>query len=345
MTNCGYMNVNEHRGNMSMSDTEEIKVIIYSPAYNHESYIRDTLDGFVMQQTSFRFQAIVHDDASTDKTADIIREYEAKYPDIIHGIYQTENKYSKGASIRTIVMDSAPYGKYVAMCEGDDYWTDPLKLQMQYDFMENHPDYSMCAHEVTKMNMRTRENSTYTFGMKEGDINLVDLCKNIYGFPHTSSCFIRKEFFIMPDWIPRGLTGDRPMTLYCAVNGKIYFTERVMSVYRRYSGEDSWNERKDRDRALISKMHQNYITVGEVLDKHTGYVHSDAFFYWIIENKYALAINQGKMRLIFYDSYKGTKRRYNWIMTFSTFAPLRLAFRCIPVPTQRVLVKLLWGSK
>lgn len=123
-----------------------IMVTVRCATYNHVDYIRQCLDGFVMQKTNFRFEAIVHDDASTDGTADIVREYASKYPDIIKPIYETENQYSKkDGSIRRI-FNQHTRGKYIAMCEGDDYWTDPLKLQKQVDFLESHPDYVMCSH-------------------------------------------------------------------------------------------------------------------------------------------------------------------------------------------------------
>ena len=117
-------------------------------AYNHEPYIRQCLEGFVMQKTDFPFVAIVHDDASTDKTADIIREYAEKYPDIIKPIFESENKYSKhDGSIRRIMNAAMPKSvKYIAVCEGDDYWTDPEKLQKQVGFLERNPEYVFCCH-------------------------------------------------------------------------------------------------------------------------------------------------------------------------------------------------------
>lgn len=114
--------------------------------YNHSPYIRQCLDGFVMQKTTFPVEVLIHDDASTDGTQDIIREYECKYPDLIKPIYQTENQYSKGVKVSLVYNYSRVRGKYVALCEGDDYWTDPYKLQKQVDFLENHPDYVMCSH-------------------------------------------------------------------------------------------------------------------------------------------------------------------------------------------------------
>ena len=130
-------------------------VAIKCTVYNHEPYLRDCLEGFVMQQTNFPFVAIVHDDASTDGSAAIIREYEEKYPDIIKPIYETENQYSKHDGSVGRIMDAAidaTGAKYVAMCEGDDYWTNPLKLQKQVDFMEVNPEYGLCYTDYNLYN-------------------------------------------------------------------------------------------------------------------------------------------------------------------------------------------------
>ena len=134
---------------------QEILVAIKCLVYNHEPYLRDCLEGFVMQQTNFPFVAIVHDDSSTDSSAAIIREYEAKYPNIIKPIYETENQYSKRDGSLGRIMNAAvdaTGAKYVAMCEGDDYWTDPLKLQKQVDFLESHIDYGL-VHTYRKIDM------------------------------------------------------------------------------------------------------------------------------------------------------------------------------------------------
>lgn len=122
------------------------KLSICCLAYNHEFFIRKCLDGFMMQKTDFPFEVLIHDDASTDNTPQIIREYQSKYPDIIKPIFQKENQYSKGIWITGIHQLPRAKGKYIAFCEGDDYWTDPYKLQKQVDFLETHPDYSLCCH-------------------------------------------------------------------------------------------------------------------------------------------------------------------------------------------------------
>ncbi len=111
---------------------EELIVSISCKTYNHEDYIADAIDGFLQQKTNFKYEILIHDDASTDRTADIIRAYEKKYPDLIKPIYQTVNQYSiEGVSVTQLNLSRAK-GKYIAECEGDDYWIDPYKLQKQY---------------------------------------------------------------------------------------------------------------------------------------------------------------------------------------------------------------------
>lgn len=114
-----------------MDNTEQPMVSIKCLVYNHAPYLRQCLDGFVMQKTNFRFEAIVHDDCSTDGSQEIIKEYAAKYPDIIKPIYETENQYSKHDGSLSRIIYKHIRGKYIAHCEGDDYWTDPNKLQLQ----------------------------------------------------------------------------------------------------------------------------------------------------------------------------------------------------------------------
>lgn len=116
-------------------------------SYNQEPFIRTCLEGFLSQRTSFAFEILIHDDCSTDGTTDIIKEYELKYPNLIFPLYEEENQYSRGkASVIDFYNYKRARGKYIAYCEGDDYWTDPLKLQKQVDFMESHPDYVICFH-------------------------------------------------------------------------------------------------------------------------------------------------------------------------------------------------------
>lgn len=131
---------------------EDISVMALCLTYNHEDYLEDTLKGFVMQQTDFRFVAVVIDDASTDKTADVLRRYERQYPDVIKAIYLTENHYSQKKPKLPYYKQWQDEAKYLAICEGDDYWTDPFKLQKQVSFLENNPEYGLCFTDYSTSN-------------------------------------------------------------------------------------------------------------------------------------------------------------------------------------------------
>ena len=126
---------------------EKIKVSIICMAYNHEKFISKALDGFLMQKTNFEYEILISDDASTDNTTQIIKEYEKKYPEIIKVIYQKENQYSKGIAPSMFLYEIAQ-GKYLSFCEGDDYWTDENKLQKQVDFLEENKEYYAVYHNV-----------------------------------------------------------------------------------------------------------------------------------------------------------------------------------------------------
>ncbi len=210
---------------------EQIMVSVHCLAYNHEKYIRKAIDGFLMQKTNFKFEVLVHDDASTDKTVDIVREYEVKYPDLIKPIYQTENQYSQGNRPGAINLARAK-GKYIAICEGDDFWTDENKLQSQVDFMETHPEYALCAHPSLRVDGNGEE-CAEPFRMLDSDTDVsVEECIKKWMFP-TASLLYRKE--LKPDTIPfaKGAPcGDFPLIIYMGLNGKIRYIDKIMSAYR-----------------------------------------------------------------------------------------------------------------
>lgn len=131
---------------MCVNNSNPVLVSISCITYNHAPFIRECLDGFIMQKTNFSFEVLIHDDASTDGTTEIIKEYEEKYPDIIKPLYEEENQWIKGRRGSAVFNFPRAKGKYIALCEGDDYWTDPLKLQKQVDFLEANPEYVMCSH-------------------------------------------------------------------------------------------------------------------------------------------------------------------------------------------------------
>ena len=129
-----------------LDNSQEIMVCVHCATYNQEKYIAQTIEGFLMQKTDFPFVVVVTDDASTDNNPKIIQEYANKYPDIIKPVFLQENHYQKKLSKRKYYAPWDNRAKYLAYCEGDDYWTDPLKLQKQVDFLNAHPDYTICCH-------------------------------------------------------------------------------------------------------------------------------------------------------------------------------------------------------
>ena len=201
--------------------------------YNHEPYIRECLDGFMMQNTNFAFEVLIHDDASTDKSAEIIREYEAKYPDIIKPIYQTENQYSKGVGVTRVFQFPRATGKYIAMCEGDDYWTDPYKLQKQVDFLEANKDFAFCFHKV-KVN---RDNKIEDDFMQEVNeiTTICDLAKGLY--VRTLSVIFRSSILkSFSENQKNNISGDYSLFLLLSEHGKIKYFNETMGVYRIHDG-------------------------------------------------------------------------------------------------------------
>lgn len=248
---------------------QDIAVSVYCLAYNHENYIRDALEGFVSQKTTFRYEVLVHDDASTDGTADIIREYAERYPDIIRPIYQTENQYSKGIYVTREVIWPRMRGRYVAICEGDDYWTDPEKLQLQYETMEQHPECSICSHYVRMINEETGSLKGYfpgrKFGIGEGILDkTVQMDASLNTVFHVTSVFLRRTVYDRymgdtPEYARMMPVGDVPLQLFFAKYGQMYFIDREMSVYREGTS-GSWTQRIERQREKAILHHEKMRT-------------------------------------------------------------------------------------
>ena len=203
--------------------------------YNHEPYLRQCLDGFVMQQTTFPFEAIVHDDASTDGSAAIIREYAEKYPDIIKPIYETENQFSKHDGSLTRAMDEAmhPSSIYVASCEGDDYWTDPNKLQMQVDIMEADESIGLVHTAAQVFVQQTGAFKDRLWGQPIGSFE----DELIANRPVTLTTCYRKRLLInYRDYVKAIIRewrmGDYPLWLYISYHAKTAFIEKPTGVYR-----------------------------------------------------------------------------------------------------------------
>jgi len=209
-------------------------VSIICLTYNHVKYVSHAIEGFLMQKTNFTFEILIHDDASTDGTDQIIKEYALKYPDLFFPIYQSENQYSKG--IRTIIATFVLpkcRGKYIALCEGDDYWIDPLKLQKQVDFMESNLDYGLVYSKVKVYIEKEKRFKKHCFGKSISSVEDLLIGNQI---PTPTVLFRQEMYFsyleaIQPDQ-KHWLMGDYPLWLWISINSKIKFFDSIFSVYR-----------------------------------------------------------------------------------------------------------------
>ena len=243
-------------------------VSVICNAYNHGLYIRQALDGIVMQKTSFPFEVLVHDDASTDNTADIIREYEKKYPELIKPIYQTENQYSQHIIIGKIYQYPRAKGRYFAFCEGDDFWTDPNKLQKQVEALEAHPEVDMCAHASTFLYPNGRERVLCTFS-KPTIIPTERIIQ--YGGLAISTCSImfRKEIRDQGWRFYEFWSYDQSLKILGSLRGGILCLPDNMATYRFMSGPDSWTSRVLKDSAKEIAHTKKRIQLLEYLDEDT----------------------------------------------------------------------------
>lgn len=211
--------------------------------YNQEKFVKEALDSFVMQETDFPFEVIISDDNSTDDTRKIITEYAKKYPDIIKPVFHKKNLGSLPNYLDNFLRARS---KYVAMCEGDDYWTDPKKLQKQVDFMEANPDTVVCFHPVT-VHYEGDSSKDFIFPEAAGDFTLDRLLEG--NFIQTNSVMYRRqnEYVLgKTDFVP----GDWYLHVYHARLGRIGYINSNMGVYRKHDeglwsgshGADFWNK-------------------------------------------------------------------------------------------------------
>ena len=272
-----------------MKQGEPILVAIHCLVYNHEPYLRDCFEGFVMQKTNFRFVAIVHEDCSTDNSAAIIREYEAKYPDIFRPIYETENQWHKKDGSLERIMNGAidaTGAKYVAMCEGDDYWTDPLKLQKQVDFLEEHPDFTMCFHGARIKN----ETNTRVITTCDKIETKEYLTKDIFPgwvVPTASVVYRRVPVESYPplkhqEWMKYG---DIVLFLKCTHTGRVWGMADQMSVYRMTSNGAVISQQRERDLYVHMCNHYKFLLTNfSQIDREWIYEYIATHYYSIMRH-------------------------------------------------------------
>lgn len=254
---------------------EEVKVSIICLVYNHEKYIEKCLDSLVNQKTSFSYEVLIHDDASTDRSADIIHEYEKKYPDIIKPIYQTENQYSKGVKITPTFLLPRAKGKYLAWCEGDDYWCDEYKLQCQFNAMERNQQCAICVHNTNCVNEDGSNNERY-FPSSCFQDGVIDSKKILEKYPdwtfHLTSFFIRKEvvydlYYNNKLLVKTSPVGDLLLQYFSATKGNYFYINRNMSCYRLFS-ENSWTKRLKENNDTFIATTNRFIQFAKVFSEY-----------------------------------------------------------------------------
>jgi glycosyltransferase involved in cell wall biosynthesis len=250
-----------------------MKLSVCVPTYNHEHYIGQMLDGALMQETSFSFEILIGDDASTDQTQQIIKKYIEKYPGRIRAFLHSENQgpfepreFAGRNNVLGLV--KACQGEYVAMCEGDDYWTDPLKLQKQVDFMDANPDYAICHHNAEVI----YEDGSPSHLFNNPNQQLTSTIENVLEdkwFMATAS-WVYRNYFLTEDfasWHAKAASGDWALLIQLAAHGKIGYLPETMGIYRKHSAGLS-NVHAHTNEWFLNNRMEMFKNVNGWLDNH-----------------------------------------------------------------------------
>lgn len=256
---------------------EEVLVSIICITYNHEKYIQKCLDGFIAQKTNFKFEVLVHDDASTDGTVKIIQSYQTKYPDVIKLFCEEENQYSKGKYQIDKSLFPHVRGKYVAYCEGDDFWCDQNKLQRQFDILESNLNCTISVHRTQKVDVNGNElHAIIEPGQIEpGIVNgakFLEFFLQGTGMPFQTSSFFMRSNLVLEDraaFEDVFHVSDVPTLLWVSAVGDLYYDYPVMSCYR-VATPGSTNDLMKEKKYAIDKIHAN-IEGYKAFDKATDH--------------------------------------------------------------------------
>lgn len=241
----------------------EILVSVCCLTYNHSNFIAECLDGILMQQCNFKFEVLIHDDASADGTRQIIERYQNEHPDIIKPYFQKVNQWSKGVRGMNFHYNfPRATGQFIALCEGDDYWTNPLKLQSQVNFLKENPEYAMIFHNADLLIDGKIEINQSFSKIENRDYSQIEVFKN-WIVPTASMCF-RKEVIEDSNYVAMHsekdlIYGDNILLVTSAHIGKLRGISDIMSVYRKHSAGVSYKiDRKvvevlNRQNTLFSK--------------------------------------------------------------------------------------------
>lgn len=247
-------------------------VSVITSTYNHKNYIRQALESIVRQKTNFKFEIIVHDDASTDGTMDIVKEFYAKYPHLIVPILQKENQYQLGVNKLPSIFLPIVKGKYIALNEGDDFWTDDYKLQKQVDYIENHDDCSMVVHRSNKVKEDGQYYQIIKTKVTNSNYTLKDILLHHTMFSTNSILMRTAILHDNIDVLNSCPSFDYLIKALAGLNGNIYGLEDNMSCYR-VMAKGSWSERIASHPEKLFKHLMTSVQVFEYLYNHPKYHH------------------------------------------------------------------------
>ncbi|WP_351189657.1 glycosyltransferase [Shewanella sp. TB4-MNA-CIBAN-0142] len=210
---------------------DKVYISVICTTFNQEVYIKDAIESFLAQETEYRFEIIIHDDASVDKTLEILKQYQKKYPTIIKLIIQTENQYSINSLYPLYNLLGLSSGKYIALCEGDDFWLSKRKLQKQIEIIEQDTLLSLVAHETYKIS-ESADLILGNFNVKPGIYKTKNIISKRWVFA-TNSLFFKKEIVNnLPEWFVNSVNYDVAMQLLASLHGDIYALPDTLSMYR-----------------------------------------------------------------------------------------------------------------
>lgn len=246
--------------NLTMQPLVSIRIV----TYNHEKYISQCLEGVLAQRTEFPFEVIVGEHSSVDRTQEIVLGYQEKFPDNLRVLITAREESMMQNLLR---VQQACRGKYQAMCEGDDYWIDPLKLQKQVDFMERHPDIPMCFHNAFVTREKSFDARYYFSAAMKEKLSFADAY--LLSIPTASILGRSTVLNTMPEWRVNIMNGDRLLRLWCAHHGPLGYLADVMSVYRKHAGGIVRKAEKSRQ-----EWYANTVYMCQEFDKATQFQHT-----------------------------------------------------------------------
>lgn len=241
-------------------------VSILCNTYNHEKYIASAIDSFLMQETDFDFEICIHNDASTDNTKTIIDVYKDKYPEKIKVIHQIVNQQSQGKMVTLLNLEQAS-GHLIAMCEGDDYWIDPHKLQKQVNEFNNNHKLMLVVHAYQKNNIKHTNTKEVIFSEHNVKVELSMLLKQLNPLFHLSTMMLRRECFDWPEFFNNQRALDRTIPFSAILKGEILYLTDVMSHYRT-AVNNSWTLRIAVNREEILKKFKHIKIFYQSLNNH-----------------------------------------------------------------------------